>query len=381
MGLESGTRISDLVATNPLTSDLRSQGDDHLRLVKSVLKGTVQRAPGMEAETELTLSSGAIEPVSGIHSVDTEADASTDNLDTITATNFQSGMILYLRNESTSRTVVLKHGTGNIQTEDGVDITLLDTEDLLPLRYDGSNWRPMLFHGSSVQGASGILRLGDAAASLRNRCTHTITPTAERILTLPTTSVRLGDIVRVINLASGFKTVINASGGATVAAFQDGTLTLYAKTHTPTFAANWGILEGTGGGHPRCLGYLSATQSLSSGDTKVDFDTTDFDNNSNFSTGTYTVQVAGVYNANINFNGLSMNATLFAKIYVNGIAYVASGSNISGHNFVSYSTDLELSYGDTVEFYAFSSDNSYTLTGGALTVVTVCKFGLQLTGY
>jgi len=38
MGLESATYISQLVATNPLGSDEKQQGDNHMRLLKSVLK-------------------------------------------------------------------------------------------------------------------------------------------------------------------------------------------------------------------------------------------------------------------------------------------------------------------------------------------------------
>lgn len=40
MGLETGTYVSDLNATNPLGTDLTDAGDDHLRLIKSVLKAT-----------------------------------------------------------------------------------------------------------------------------------------------------------------------------------------------------------------------------------------------------------------------------------------------------------------------------------------------------
>ena len=40
MPLETGTYIEDLVTTNPAGTDQRRQGDDHLRLVKSVLQGT-----------------------------------------------------------------------------------------------------------------------------------------------------------------------------------------------------------------------------------------------------------------------------------------------------------------------------------------------------
>jgi microcystin-dependent protein len=44
VGLESGTFISDLVATNPPTTDSKQQGDDHLRLIKTVLKNTFPNA-------------------------------------------------------------------------------------------------------------------------------------------------------------------------------------------------------------------------------------------------------------------------------------------------------------------------------------------------
>lgn len=40
MGLESATYIADLVSTNPAGSDQKLQGDDHIRLVKAVLKAT-----------------------------------------------------------------------------------------------------------------------------------------------------------------------------------------------------------------------------------------------------------------------------------------------------------------------------------------------------
>lgn len=46
MGLESGTSIAALNALWPLGTDPRSQGDDHLRLIKSVLKNDVPSLTG-----------------------------------------------------------------------------------------------------------------------------------------------------------------------------------------------------------------------------------------------------------------------------------------------------------------------------------------------
>ncbi len=44
MALETGSFIDDLVITNPLGADAKNKGDDHLRLVKKVVKATF---PGM----------------------------------------------------------------------------------------------------------------------------------------------------------------------------------------------------------------------------------------------------------------------------------------------------------------------------------------------
>ena len=88
---------------------------------------------------ELTIASGAItlpNKVSPIYvSVDTEADASTDDLDTINGT-FESQMVI-LRAASGNRTVVAKDGTGNLRMS--ADFSLDNTEDVLLFVSDGTN--------------------------------------------------------------------------------------------------------------------------------------------------------------------------------------------------------------------------------------------------
>lgn len=44
MGLEAATYVEDLVITNPPGGDTKAQGDDHLRLIKGVLRNTLKRA-------------------------------------------------------------------------------------------------------------------------------------------------------------------------------------------------------------------------------------------------------------------------------------------------------------------------------------------------
>ena len=56
MALETGTYISDLVVTNPTSADAKSQGDDHLRLIKSALKNTFTAITGTVTATQAEIN-------------------------------------------------------------------------------------------------------------------------------------------------------------------------------------------------------------------------------------------------------------------------------------------------------------------------------------
>ncbi len=84
---------------------------------------------------ELTIATGAVTTTGpGTFSVDTEADAATDDLDTITATNMADGDVVILKAADSARTVVIKNGTGNINC--GADVTLDNALDRAMLQYD-----------------------------------------------------------------------------------------------------------------------------------------------------------------------------------------------------------------------------------------------------
>ena len=61
MGLEVATYVSDLVATNPTTSDPLAQGDDHIRLLKAAIKASFPLVNG-----PLNASMVPFTPVGGI---------------------------------------------------------------------------------------------------------------------------------------------------------------------------------------------------------------------------------------------------------------------------------------------------------------------------
>lgn len=86
----------------------------------------------------LTIASGVVTVTHSIHSIDTEAAGATDDLDTINGGT--AGQILIIGTVASARDVVLKHGTGNLLLDGGVDFSLLFTRYRCKLVYDGANW-------------------------------------------------------------------------------------------------------------------------------------------------------------------------------------------------------------------------------------------------
>ncbi len=120
----------------------KTDGSIHFTNEDGVTVGPVLFAPTIiPAATELTIVSGVITPTAMYHAVDTESDAGSDELDTITApTSFPIFNLLILRPEDDTRSIVVKHNIGNIILSGSVDITLDDITDHILLFYDGTQW-------------------------------------------------------------------------------------------------------------------------------------------------------------------------------------------------------------------------------------------------
>lgn len=88
--------------------------------------------------TELTIASGAITATLNYHTVDTEGDAASDDLDSIAGGTV--GQILVLRPANDARTVVVKHSS-SIVCPYGRDISLAEDDDyVLLIKFDADTW-------------------------------------------------------------------------------------------------------------------------------------------------------------------------------------------------------------------------------------------------
>jgi hypothetical protein len=92
--------IDDLVPTNPATDDAKSQGDDHLRFIKRVLKNTFPNIDGPVTATqaELNITDGLTATVAELNIMDgvTATAAELNKLDGVTATTAELNYVVGL---------------------------------------------------------------------------------------------------------------------------------------------------------------------------------------------------------------------------------------------------------------------------------------------
>jgi len=130
------TAPKDWGAEKLLSTDMDTYISDNLNFLKSNI--------ALGAPAELTISGGVVTKTKGYHTIDTESDAATDDLDTINGGS--EGNIIIIKAEHTDRTIVLKDGTGNLDLR-GYDIDLTATDQFIALVYDGTNWNLLSTNG------------------------------------------------------------------------------------------------------------------------------------------------------------------------------------------------------------------------------------------
>ena len=130
MGLETGTYVGDLVITNPTSSDPKSQGDDHLRLIKSVLR---ESFAGFTGAVIVTGTDGGA------------ADAYTLTPTTALAAYVNRMVALFIpaaTNTTTTPTLNISGlGAKTIKRFDGTAVVAGDLSGITLAEYDGTNFR------------------------------------------------------------------------------------------------------------------------------------------------------------------------------------------------------------------------------------------------
>ncbi|BAQ18293.1 hypothetical protein [Methyloceanibacter caenitepidi] len=153
--------MTDLQDANYISSGDRSEGE-----AKQFLEDVLAREkemPGGAAQSELTIASGAVTPVSALHTIDTESDDSSDTLDTLAITTLSEGAIVYLWAENAARTVTVQHLNAGADGEvslAGAANKALSTSTPLVLKRVGVQWVEVRFGDTSALEAQIAERIG-----------------------------------------------------------------------------------------------------------------------------------------------------------------------------------------------------------------------------
>jgi len=110
------------------------------------------------AATELTIAAGQIAATRSHHTIDTQGDAATDDLDFIN--NLVANQWYLFRPESSNRTVIVKHATGNIWCIGNADYTLDDSWDYMLVFCPGGGVAYAFFPGAGGGGGHVIQEEG-----------------------------------------------------------------------------------------------------------------------------------------------------------------------------------------------------------------------------
>lgn len=214
--------------------------------------------------SELTIASGAIATTGKFHTVDTQSDAASDDLDTVTGV--ANGELVLLRPASAARTVVVKHGTGNIKCPQGVDISLAEATDHVLLIGDGTN--VTVLASSVLAGQVGQIsvniaaEVGNARAvtiQLKDAAGNNIA--RQQLIEIV---VRASEALVVISAATTGTLVSGAGSTAVVLTDANGTAVVTLNDGSAAFVGTAslrfeGVMDATGSSFEPCFACVTST--------------------------------------------------------------------------------------------------------------------------
>lgn len=120
MSLEAGTYVSDLDSANPPGTDQKKQGDDHLRLIKSVLKATFPNADRAWRMPEFATKSGTGSMATTDENKTLLCDTSGGDFTlTLPTPAFDGWLVRVMKSTTDSNSVFVAPPSGNISTDVG----------------------------------------------------------------------------------------------------------------------------------------------------------------------------------------------------------------------------------------------------------------------
>lgn len=336
MGLESATYLTSLVNTNPVSSDAKSQGDDHIRLIKAVLLSSFPGIAGAmtASHTELNILDGATLSTAELNILDgvTASTAELNIMDGVTATtaeiNYVDGVTSNIQTQLDLKAPLLSPtftgtptaptasaGTSTTQIATTAFVAATGFSSALPAQ-TGNSGKIVTTDGTTASWTGSL----DVAVVSPSAGTSFATTTATQTLTNKTLQTPIFQDSADTTKKVQFQLSSIATGTTRTVAFSDGSMTLFEP----------GL---------RLLSVVTASNSAT-----VDLETT-------FNS-TYDVYI-------IEANGVTVqtNAVEFQFLMKIGGAYVTANYNGTGRNIASLSAGAYAMLIDNVSNAASASIN------------------------
>jgi len=145
MGLESATYLASLTTTNPPTSDNVAQGDDHIRLLKTVLKNTF---PGADHAIYLDTAEASVASAATTN-IGAAASNNVSITGTTTITAFDTVAAGIMRQGRFAGILTLTHNGTSLILPGAANITTAANDRFWALSLGSGNWIVLLFQRAS----------------------------------------------------------------------------------------------------------------------------------------------------------------------------------------------------------------------------------------
>lgn len=247
MGLESATYVNDLTATNPVSSDKRKQGDDHLRLIKSVLKSTFPNADKAFYFTDYEAITGAETVAAGdmnkVYGASTTGGAFTVTLPTTLTAADDGFSVTIVKLETNTNRLTVAPSSGTINSVDSLSVT--NAGDRIDAYWTGSAWIGVV----TLAGVDRVTLTAGATldASHYDKLIEITPASANATINLPAVAGCLGRTITIKLLSSTYTCTLDGNGSETI----DGAPTWllenqYELVRILATPSGWTVLEALG---------------------------------------------------------------------------------------------------------------------------------------
>lgn len=348
MALEVGTRINDLTITNPTSSDPAGQGDDHLRLIKACVQGSLPNIGGILGQArQLDVATSLSSVWNTQHIFCTSSATATVVLTLPPAASITSGFYFDITTLNGASVSLLPSGAGVINGAASLSIPERSTCHVFFI--GGTGWRANVM----PSGLGGIY----VADNLQVRGTLSVSGAAHLNTTLSVGGAATLASTLSVSGATTLKGLLSVSGAATLG----GTLSVSGNA---TLLGGLDVKGGTSSFSTAV--YMGATLTVSGAAVLLGSTTLG---------GTLSVSGAAHLNSTVSVGGA---ATLASTLSVSGAAHFNTTVSVGG----AASLASTLSVSGAAHFNTTVSVDGAATLGGTLTVsgATTLLAGLSVSG-